>query len=102
MEGGKHVGVVHLVEEVEDDGAGSHSESDHIGQRVKLLADRRRHAEGPRHHAVEEIEHGSEDNHQHRPLVVPVESGARRHTSANQIAARQGIGNVNQIHNRES
>ena len=87
---------MHLVEEVEEDGAWRYAEGNHVGQRVEFLSDGRGNAEGSCHHAVEEVEHGTYDNQQDGIRILPVKGTTGCHAAANEVAAGEGIGEVNE------
>ena len=89
---------MHLMEEVKNDSAGCNAEGNNIGQRIKLLAYRRRDTEGSGHHAVEEVEHGTDNYHQHCIVVLSVESTANGKAAADEVAASKGVGNVSLNH----
>ena len=85
---------MYFVEKIEDNRAWSHTKGNYIGQRIEFLTYIGRHFEGSSNHSIEEIKHGTYDNHQHCIMVLTVKCATSSYASANEIAASKGIRNV--------
>ena len=94
LERHEHFGAMDFVHHPEEDGAGSHTKGDTVGQRIQLLAYGRGYSQNTGSESVEEVEHCSTYNHNDCPVEMTIEGSACSCTSAQQIAACDCVGQL--------
>ena len=92
------MGIMHLVEQIEDDSTGGYTKRYDICQRIQLLTNGRRNTKCPGRHTIEKIKNGTHHNHQHSIVVLAVEGTARSYTATYQVTAGYSIGKVLRYH----
>ena len=93
------LGILHLEEQREEDHGRRHAEGDDIGQRVELLADGGGDGKQTRRHAVEEVEHGAQDDESDCPhvgggMLVGMSRTHGGDAAADEVATGDAVGDV--------